>query len=160
MTSDTSYYEINMRQVTFIWTPESDSSHRAFHSLHSTTCRPDPKLVRTYLWKEGLSAHGGTLSRVRAFKHKEPLLATVKRRKLAWFGHVTRRNSLSKKKNILQGTVEARRRLGRQNTCWMNNIKEWTSLSMPELLTRACCRKDWKRISAESSLMSPRRPSP
>ena len=27
--------------------------------------------------------------------------------------------------------------------------------SMPELLTRASCRKDWKGISAESSLMSP-----
>ena len=38
--------------------------------------------------------------------------------------------------------------------CWMDNIKKWTSLPIPELLTRACCRKDWKRISAESSHMS------
>ena len=30
---------------------------------------------------------------------------------------------------------------------------------VPEVLTRASCRKDWKRISAESSLMSPRWPS-
>ena len=30
---------------------------------------------------------------------------------------------------------------------------------MPELFTRAFCRKDWKRISAESSLRSPRRPN-
>ena len=37
----------------------------------------------------------------------------------------------------------------------MDNIKEWTSLPIPELLTRVSCRKDWKRISAESSLMSP-----
>ena len=37
----------------------------------------------------------------------------------------------------------------------MDNIKEWTFLPMPELLTRASCRKDRKRISAESSLMSP-----
>ena len=35
---------------------------------------------------------------------QEPLLATVKRRKLAWFGHVTRHDSLSK--TILQGTLE------------------------------------------------------
>ena len=35
---------------------------------------------------------------------QEPLLATVKRRKLAWFGQVTRRDSLSK--TILQGTLE------------------------------------------------------
>ena len=35
---------------------------------------------------------------------QEPLLATVKRRKLAWFGHVTSHVSLSKM--ILQGTLE------------------------------------------------------
>ena len=29
------------------------------------------------------------------------------------------------------------------------------SLPISELLTRASCRKDWKRISAESSLISP-----
>ena len=88
---------------------------------------------------------------------QEPLLATVKRRKLAWFGHVTRHDSLSK--TILQGTLENGRRLGRQKNCWMDNIKEWTSLPMPELLTRAFCRKDWKRIPAESSLMFRRRPN-
>ena len=34
------------------------------------------------------------------------------------------------------------------------------TLPMPDLLTRAFCRKDWKRISAESSLMSPPPPTP
>ena len=38
----------------------------------------------------------------------------------------------------------------------MDNVKEWTFLNMPELLTRAFCGKEWKRISGESSLM----PSP
>ena len=42
----------------------------------------------------------------------------------------------------------------------MNNIKEWTPLSVQELLTRASCRKDWKRISAESSLMPPGQSNP
>ena len=32
-------------------------------------------------------------------------------------------------------------------------------LPVPELPTRASRRKDWKRISAESSLMSPRQPN-
>ena len=36
----------------------------------------------------------------------------------------------------------------------MNNVKEWTSLPKPELLTRSFRGKDWK-ISAESSLMPP-----
>ena len=84
---------------------------------------------------------------------QEPLRATVKRWKLAWFGHVTRHDSLPQ--TILQGTFEGGRRRGRQRKCWVDNIKEWATLPMPELLTRATCRKDWKRISAESSLVSP-----
>ena len=84
---------------------------------------------------------------------QEPLLATVKRRKLAWFGHITRHDSLFK--TILQGTLEGGRRCGWQRKCWMENNKEWTSLPMPELLTRASCRKDWRGISAELSLMPP-----
>ena len=41
----------------------------------------------------------------------------------------------------------------------MDNIKECISLPMPELLTGASCRKDWKRISAELSVMSPQQPN-
>ena len=74
---------------------------------------------------------------------QEPLLATVKRRKLARSGHVTRHDSLSK--TIPQGTLEDGRRRGQKRKCWMDDIKEWTSLPMPNLLTRAFCRKDWKR---------------
>ena len=39
---------------------------------------------------------------------KEPLQGTVKGRKLAWFGHVTRHDILSK--TILQGTLEGGQR--------------------------------------------------
>ena len=35
------------------------------------------------------------------------------------------------------------------------NIKEWTSLPMPELLTRVSFGKDGKRNSAESFFMFP-----
>ena len=42
----------------------------------------------------------------------------------------------------------------------MDNMKEWTSLPMQELLTRDSCRKDWKRMSVESALMSPPPRSP
>ena len=41
---------------------------------------------------------------------QKPLLATVKRQKLAWFGHVTRHDNLSQ--TILQGTLEVGRRRG------------------------------------------------
>ena len=42
----------------------------------------------------------------------EDLLTIVKRRKLQWYGHVSRSSDLAK--TILQGTVKGRRRQGRQ----------------------------------------------
>ena len=70
---------------------------------------------------------------------EEPLLATVKRRKPAWFGYLTHHDSLST--TIVQGTLLDWRCRGRQRKCWMDNIEEWTSLPMPELLKRGPCRK-------------------
>ena len=37
--------------------------------------------------------------------------------------------------------------------CWMDKAKERISLPMAEVLTKASCWTNWKRISAESSLM-------
>lgn len=87
--------------------------------------------------------------------HQEPLLATIKRRKLAWFGHITRHTTLSK--TILQGTVEGGRRRGRQKKSWQDNIKEWTDLSVPDLLETVTDRQHWRKICAASALRSPRR---
>ena len=58
----------------------------------------------------------------------EPLLATVKRRKLAWFRYVARHDSHSK--TILQCTLESGQRRGLQRKCWVDNIEECTSLPM------------------------------
>ena len=58
----------------------------------------------------------------------------LSRQKLAWFTHVTCRDNLSK--TILPGILESRRYRGQYRKCWMDNIKEWTSLCTPELLTR------------------------
>ena len=73
---------------------------------------------------------------------QEPLLATVKRRKMQWFGHTTRHNSLPK--TVLQGTVEGGRKQGRPRKSWMSNIKEWTGLSFPTLLKAAQDRTTWR----------------
>ena len=74
--------------------------------------------------------------------------------KFAWFGHLTVKRHDSLSKIIIQGTLEGGQLHDQQRKCWMDNIKEWT-LPMPELLARAFCRKDWKRISAESFFVSP-----
>ena len=54
------------------------------------------------------------------------LLTIVKRRKLQWYGHVSRSSGLAK--TILQGTVKGERRQGRQRKRWEDNIREKTGL--------------------------------
>ena len=54
----------------------------------------------------------------------EDLLTIVKRRKLQWYGHVSR--SLGLAKTILQGTVKWERRQGRQRKRWEDSIRELT----------------------------------
>ena len=56
----------------------------------------------------------------------EDLLMIVKRRKLQWYGHVSRSSGLAK--TILQGTVKGGRRRGRQRKKWEDDIREWTGL--------------------------------
>ena len=53
-------------------------------------------------------------------------LTIVKRRKLQWYGCVSRSSGLAK--TILQGTVKGGRRQGRQRKRWEDNIREWTGL--------------------------------
>ena len=54
------------------------------------------------------------------------LLIDVKRRKLQWYGYVSRSSGLAK--TLLQGTVKGGRRQGRQTKRWEDNIREWTGL--------------------------------
>ena len=50
----------------------------------------------------------------------EDRITTVRKRKLRWYGHITRKTGLAKM--ILQGTVQGGRRKGRQK--WEYNILE------------------------------------
>ena len=53
-------------------------------------------------------------------------LTIVKRRKLQWYGHVSRSSGLAK--TILQGTAKLGRRQSRQKKRCEDNIREWTGL--------------------------------
>ena len=50
---------------------------------------------------------------------------TVKKRKLQWYGHISRSSGLAE--TILQGTVKGGRRRGRQRKRREDNIREWTA---------------------------------
>ena len=56
----------------------------------------------------------------------DDLLTMVKKRKLRWYGHISRSSGMAK--TILQGTVKGARRRGRQKKRWEDNIKKWTGM--------------------------------
>ena len=78
----------------------------------------------------------------------DDILTTVKKRKLKWFGHVSRSSGLAK--TILQGTVQGGRRRGRQKKRWENNISEWTGLRFCNALREAENKIKWKERVAMS----------
>ena len=57
----------------------------------------------------------------------DELLTLVKKRKLGWFGHISRPSGLTK--TILQGTVKGERRKGKQKKRWEDKIKEGTEMA-------------------------------
>ena len=79
-----------------------------------------------------------TNEEVQAIGPYEDLLTSVKRRKLKWYGHITRSSGLAK--TILQGTVQGGRRRSRQRKRWEDNINEWTGNEWNILLRRSCPR--------------------
>ena len=85
----------------------------------------------------------------------DDLLTMVKKRKLRWYGHISRSSGMAK--TILQGTVKGARRRRRQKKRWEDNIKEWTGMDFGDSLRAGEDREGWKSIVATSSVV-PRRP--
>ena len=85
----------------------------------------------------------------------EDLLTIVNRRKLQWYGHVSRSSGLAK--TILQGTVKGGRRQSRQRKMWVNNIREWTGLEFGKSQRAVEKREKWRKLVAKSSVV-PQRP--
>ena len=83
-------------------------------------------------------------------------LTIVKRRKLQWYGHVSRSSGLVKA--ILQGTVKGGKRQGRQRKRWEDNFREWTGLEFAKLQRAIENREKRRKLVAKLSVV-PRRPS-
>ena len=78
-----------------------------------------------------------------------------KQKKLRWYGHVTRSNGLAK--TVLQGTVPGGRKGGRQKRKWLDDIRDWTGLSLAESLRYPEDRVIWHGIVKKSAVV-PQRP--
>ena len=74
----------------------------------------------------------------------EDLLTFVKRRKLKWYGHVSRSSGLAI--TILQGTVKGGRILGRRKKRWEDNIREWTGLEFAKSQRAVENREKWRKL--------------
>ena len=86
----------------------------------------------------------------------EDLLTIVNRRRLQWYGHVSRSSGLAK--TILQGTVKGGRKQGRQRKRWEDNIREWSGLEFGKSQRAVENREKWRKLVAKSSVV-PQRPS-
>jgi len=75
---------------------------------------------------------------------KRELRDTVKARKLAYYGHTTRKQGSCLEKEIVQGTMQGSCRRGRTRTAWMDYIETWTGLPVEESVRVTEDRDKWK----------------
>ena len=84
----------------------------------------------------------------------DDLLTMVKKRKLRWYGHISRSSGMAK--TVLQGTVKGTRRRRRQKKRWEDNIKELTGMEFGDSLRASEDSERWKCIVAMSSVVPQR----
>ena len=77
----------------------------------------------------------------------EDSLTIVKRRKLQWYGYVSRSSGLAK--TILQGTVKGGRRHSRQRKRWEDNIREWTGLEFGKSQKAVENKEKWRKLAVK-----------
>ena len=82
-----------------------------------------------------------------------PLLDIIMRRKMTKFGHITHHDSLAN--TILHGYVEGERKRGRPKRNWMNDIFEFSHLSLRQLLDIAKDRSKWRKLCYSLSCVPP-----
>ena len=74
------------------------------------------------------------------------LLTTIQTKKLKYFGHIIRHDSLHR--TILDGKVNGSRGRGRPRTTWSTNICQWTDLRYHQAVRKAQRRDEWKTIAS------------
>ena len=71
------------------------------------------------------------------------LVGLVKEKKVKYFGHVKRHQSL----NVLEGSVEETRPRGRPRINWEENVKNWSGLKLQECTRMAEDRVKWRDVA-------------
>ena len=76
---------------------------------------------------------------------RKELLKILKAKKLAYYGHATRKQGSCLEKELMRGTMPGARRRGRPRTAWMDNITTWTGLTMEESIRMAVDGDKWRK---------------
>ena len=77
---------------------------------------------------------------------KDRLTETIKQKKLKYFGHVCRHDTLQNR--LLNGRTTGKRRRGRPRKKYVDNIKTWTGMGVPELTGTARSRRTWRHVAS------------
>jgi hypothetical protein len=70
------------------------------------------------------------------------IMNIVKKRKMQYFGHVKRHNTILKE--LLEGKAEGKRARGRQRTTWESNVATWTGMNLRRCSTLTSDREKWR----------------
>jgi len=75
------------------------------------------------------------------------LLLTMKKRKVAYFGHVIRGQKYELLQLIVQGKIEGKRGVGRKQMSWLRNIRNWTNIrTIENLVHTAMDREQYNNV--------------
>ena len=83
-------------------------------------------------------------------KTKRELFGVVVKRKMSYFGHMSRKKNLNLTKTIVQGKPEGRRGKGRPRTAYIDNIKQWSGLSAQRAYQAAQDRDSWRMLTRKA----------
>src|SRR3984885_7787555 len=85
--------------------------------------------------EEGLKEVGG-----------KQLWGEIEKRKVKTFGHIMRKTTNCLEKDIILGETEGSRGRGRPRRMWMDDVMEWTELTLEQVVHAAQQRVFWRRI--------------
>ena len=129
------------------WTLTAELQRR-IQAMETSSYR---KLLRI-LYKDHVSNEEVRVMIQQAIGPHEDLLTIEKRRRLQWYGHVSRSSNLAK--TILRGTVKGGRRQGGQRKRFEDNIRDWPGLEFGKSQRAVKNRKKWRKLVANSCVVS------
>ena len=85
-----------------------------------------------------------SISSLRSLTQLRDITITIKRSKVAWYGHL-RRSSIPAKV-VMEGFIPGYRKRGRPSRRWLDDVREWTGYNFSQISIASTSREEWKII--------------